>query len=175
MVRLDRDPRLDHNLNHVPKTWTGVMVTGGDALAVPRSPGMRTISGIVVTLLRCGLPMGPVYLLETRGRRTGAVRVVPVVVLRYHGNRWLVSPFGEVGWVHNIRATATARLRRGRRREAIRVVEVDDERRPLVAMHMRRISRLVPFVRAAYHATPGDGVAAFEAEAHRHPVFLIDQ
>jgi deazaflavin-dependent oxidoreductase (nitroreductase family) len=119
--------------------------------------------------------MGPVCLLETRGRRTGAVRVVPVVVLRYDGNRWLVSPFGEVGWVHNIRATATAWLRRGRRREAIRLVEVDDERRPLVARQMRRTSRLVPFVRAAYHATPRDGVAAFEAEAHRHPVFLIDQ
>jgi deazaflavin-dependent oxidoreductase (nitroreductase family) len=124
-------------------------------------------------LLRWGVVRGPTYLLETRGRKTGTPRAVPVVVFPYSGQRWLVSIFGETGWVANIRAGGVAVVRRGRRRETIRVVEISDERRAVVGMHLRRKLRTNPFVRAAWEAAPKDGVSAFEAEAHRHPVFLI--
>ena len=42
-------------------------------------------------------------------------------------------------------------------------------------MQLRRtlLARINPFVRAAFEATPRDGLEAFQAEEHRHPVFLL--
>lgn len=153
------------------------LVTSGPRVRSPRRQlptAMLRFSRIPFTLLHWGVALGPLYLLETHGRRTGASRTVPVVVFRHNGRRWLVSVFGETGWVANVRAAGTARLRRGRRIERIRVTEVTDQRRTVVSMHLRRSFGIIPFVRAAFAATPGDGVAAFEAEAHLHPVFLIE-
>lgn len=138
----------------------------------PPPPVLR-VSAVLGRLLRWGVPLGPLYLLETTGHKTGKTRTIPVAVPRYEGHRWLVSPFGETGWVLNVRANGEARLRRGRRLETIQVTEVDDERRPLIAMRLRRGFRIIPFTRQAFDAHPRDGLAAFEAEAHRHPVFLI--
>jgi deazaflavin-dependent oxidoreductase (nitroreductase family) len=134
---------------------------------------MLRVTRFLVPLLAAGAPLGPLWLLETRGRNTGVVRVVPVAVARSGGSRWLVSVFGETGWVRNVRASGEARLRRGRRAEAIRVTEVTDERRAVVAMQLRRSFWMIPFVRAAFTATPRDGLQAFEAEAGRHPVFAV--
>jgi deazaflavin-dependent oxidoreductase (nitroreductase family) len=137
---------------------------------------MLLFSRIPTALLRAGFPMGRLYLLDTPGRRTGALRTVPMTVFRYDGRRWLVAIFGETGWVANIRAAGTARIRRGRRVETIRCTEVTDGRRAEVAMQLRRTfsARINPFVRAAFEATPRGGIEAFQAEQHRHPVFLID-
>jgi deazaflavin-dependent oxidoreductase (nitroreductase family) len=137
---------------------------------------MLLFSRIPTALLGAGFPLGSLYLLDTRGRRTGALRTVPARIFRHDGRRWLVSIFGETGWVANIRAAGTARLRRGRRVETIRCTEVTDGRRAEVAMQLRRTfsARINPFVRAAFEATPRDGLEAFQAEEHRHPVFLVD-
>ena len=138
---------------------------------------MLWLSRIPAALLRAGFPLGPLYLLDTPGRRTGVLRTVPMAIFRYDGRRWLVSVFGETGWVANIRASGTARLRRGPRVETIRCTEVTDGRRAEVAMQLRRTlsARINPFVRAAFEATPRDGLEAFQAEEHRHPVFLVDK
>lgn len=138
---------------------------------------MLWLSRIPTALLRAGFPLGPLYLLDTPGRRTGVLRTVPMAIFRYDGRRWLVSVFGETGWVANIRASGTARLRRGPRVETIRCTEVTDGRRAEVAMQLRRTlsARINPFVRAAFEATPRDGLEAFQAEEHRHPVFLVDK
>jgi deazaflavin-dependent oxidoreductase (nitroreductase family) len=134
---------------------------------------MLRFSRLPAALLRAGVPLGPLYLLETKGWRSGLWRTVPVVVLQDGGHRWLVSVFGETGWVANVRVTGGGRLRRGRRAETIQVTEVTDPRRAEVAMHLRRAFRIVPFVRRAFKATPRDGIEAFQAEAHHHPTFLV--
>lgn len=137
---------------------------------------MLRFSHVPIRLLRWGVPFGPAYLLETRGRRTGRLRQVPVAVYRYGGRRWIVSIFGESDWAANIRAAGAGALRRGRRIESVTITEITDERRAVVAMHLRRsYFRVNPFVRNAFTATPRDGLAAFQAEAHRHPVFLIHE
>src|ERR1700722_16626272 len=120
---------------------------------------MLVFSRIPIALLRAGFPLGRLYLLDTPGRRTGALRTVPIVIFRHDGRRWLVSIFGETGWVESIRCT-----------------EVTDGRRAEVAMQLRRpfSARINPFVRGAFEATPRDGLEAFQAEEHRHPVFLVD-
>jgi deazaflavin-dependent oxidoreductase (nitroreductase family) len=124
-------------------------------------------------LLRRGVPMGPLALLRTRGRRTGLRRTVPVAQLRYDRRDWIVSPFGATAWVHNVRADGRAELGRGRTFRAVTLIEVDDERNAAILAHYRRNFGIVPFVRQAFTAAPRDGTAAFRREAGLHPVFLV--
>jgi len=117
--------------------------------------------------------MGPLRLLRTRGRITGRSSATPVALTRFDGEDWLVSPFGDADWVRNYRANAVAELIGGRVSRPISLVEVEDERRPAVLRRFRSSFRLVPFVRNAFTARPSDGIEAFEAEAHLHPVFVV--
>src|ERR1700746_1806798 len=117
---------------------------------------MLLFSRIPTALLRAGFPVGRLYLLDTPGRRTGALRTVPMRIFRHDGRRWLCSLFGETGWVANIRAAGTACIRRGRRVETIRCTEVTDGRRAAVAMTLGRTfsARINPFWRGAFKAPP---------------------
>jgi deazaflavin-dependent oxidoreductase (nitroreductase family) len=125
-------------------------------------------------LLTWGVSMGPLVLLQSRGRRSGLGRTTPVAVLRLDGEEWLVSPFGDTQWVHNVRADARARLGRGRRMRPVLLTEVDDARKPAILLAYRRRFGVVPFVRNAFAAAPGDGIEAFERECARHPAFRIE-
>jgi deazaflavin-dependent oxidoreductase (nitroreductase family) len=134
--------------------------------------GVATATRVVRALLDRGVPLGPLWLVRTQGRSSGRPAATPVAVVHHDGREWLVSPFGEVGWVLNYRANGVVSLVRGRASRPIELVEVHDERRGAVLRRFRSSFRLVPFVRQAFTARPGDGVAAFAAEADRHPVFL---
>src|SRR5205823_9735351 len=74
---------------------------------------------IVTTLLRIGAPMGSMWLLTVTGRKSGVPRTTPVYVVERDGARWLISPYGEVNWVRNLRTAGQATLTRGRRHEPI--------------------------------------------------------
>jgi deazaflavin-dependent oxidoreductase (nitroreductase family) len=133
----------------------------------------RATNVVISALLRWGVPapQRTSYLLLTRGRRTGQERVVPVNLVELAGQRWLVSPYGEVGWVHNLRATRALRLRRGRRFEALVAHEVDAERAgPVLRHYVRQVSITAPF----FDAAPDAPVEEFVAEAARHPVFRLE-
>lgn len=130
--------------------------------SVELPPKLARMSRGPLRLLGWGVPMGPLVLLRTRGRRTGLPRTAPVALLKFEGRQWLVSPFGDTHWVRNVRADGRARLGRGRRLRPVRLTEVDDDRAPRVLRAYRRKFRIVPFVRDA-----------FEAREH-HPVFLVD-
>lgn len=136
---------------------------------------MRATGRVVHRLLSAGLPMGPLYLLQTRGRRTQARREVPIAVLRTGDQQWLVSPFGAVAWVHNVRANGEAHLRRGRRRHRLHLVEVTDDGVPGVLRAYRRRFRAVPFVRAAFRTPPGGASDMVIGEAGGKPVFRIEE
>src|SRR5438132_8329014 len=70
----------------------------------------KAFNAFVSVLLRLGIPMGTTYLLTTMGHRSGRAHTTPVALVVDDGRRWLVSPYGEVGWVHNVGATGRARL-----------------------------------------------------------------
>ncbi|MGP4030299.1 nitroreductase family deazaflavin-dependent oxidoreductase [Actinomadura sp. 3N407] len=125
-------------------------------------------------LLTWGLPMGPVVLLRTRGRRSGLPRTVPVALYHRDGRQWLVAPFGDTHWVHNVRAHSAAELGRGRRFRRVRLREIDDNTKPEILRAYRRRFGLVPFVRDAFDATGHDDPSVFQQEADRHPIFLIE-
>ena len=132
-----------------------------------------SVSRIPLAFLRLGVPMGPLRLLRTRGRITGRPSATPVALTRFDGEDWLVSPFGDTDWVRNYRANAVAELIRGRVSRPVLLVEVNDVRRPAVLRRYRSSFRLVPFVRNAFTAHPSDGIEAFAAEGHLHPVFVL--
>ena len=144
-------------------------------MPVALPPRLARMSRGPQRLLTWGVPMGPLVLLRSRGRRSGQERVAPVALLRLDGEEWLVSPFGDTAWVHNVRADAHAGLGRGRRTRPVRLIEIDDARKPAILLAYRRRFRVVPFVRTAFTAAPADGIDAFSREAGRHPVFLVER
>ncbi|SNS10679.1 nitroreductase family deazaflavin-dependent oxidoreductase [Actinomadura mexicana] len=133
-------------------------------------PRLARMNRVPFRLLTWGLPMGPLVLLRTRGRRSGLSRTAPVALLELDGRQWLVSPFGETHWVRNARSDGRAELGRGRRFRQVRLTEIDDDRRHRIVSAYRRKYRVVPFVRAAFDTGPN---ATAPPDSDR-PVFLVE-
>lgn len=126
---------------------------------------------IVSVLLRLGVTPGRMALLTVPGRKTGLPRSTPVAVGERDGRRWLIAAFGEVNWVRNLRAAGGGTIRRGRRTEAIAVVELPPkEAAPILK---EALTSGPSFIRPYFDATPESPLSDFEREAARHPVFLI--
>lgn len=135
-----------------------------------RGLARRAGDGLVRMLLRLGLGPARTYLLTVKGRRSGAPRSTPVTLVEEGGRRWLVSPYGEVAWVRNLRAAGRATLSRCGHTVEIAVREVGaDEAAPVLKMYVTR----VPITRPYFDVRPDSDLAAFRAEAPRHPVFAI--
>ncbi len=69
---------------------------------------------MMTAMIRVGVGAKSSYLLTTTGRKSGQPRMTPVIPVEAGVQRWLVSPYGAGGWVHNVRATPEVSLRRGR-------------------------------------------------------------
>ncbi|HEX9864816.1 MAG TPA: nitroreductase family deazaflavin-dependent oxidoreductase [Acidimicrobiia bacterium] len=137
------------------------------------TPALLRTGRFVARLLRLGLPMGPLRILETTGRISRQPRTTPVVLTRHQDEDWLVSPFGDTDWVRNVRTQPNVHLIRLRRRQAVHLTEVDPDTAAPVLQTFFHGFRLVPFVPPAFTAVAGSDLAAFLAEAHRHPVFHV--
>lgn len=112
-------------------------------------------------MLRAGIGSKSAYLLTTTGRKSGQQRTTPVILVETGGERWLVSPYGTVGWVHNVRATPEVSLRRGKRSEQLRAEEVDSQTAgPVLQRYVRNARVTAPF----FDAKSGDPVEKFVAE-----------
>lgn len=117
---------------------------------------------------------GPSFmrLLTVHGRTTGTPRTTPVVPVRDGDRVWVVSPFGEVAWVRNARATGRIELHRGDERTTYTVREVDDhEAVPVLRRYLSMPSRF--FVRRHVDVNAKSTDDAIAAEADRHPVFEL--
>jgi hypothetical protein len=94
-----------------------------------------------------------------------------VTLVEENGERWLVAPYGEVGWVQNARAARQITLRRGRRSETVTIVELaPEDAAPVLKKYITRISIVRPF----FDVRPESDLRDFVAEAPRHPVFRIE-
>ncbi len=93
-----------------------------------------------------------------------------MILVEDDGERWLVSPYGMVAWVHNVRAQPEVSLRHGRREEMLHAEEVDPVTAgPVLQRYVRSARVTAPFFDAK-----GDGpVEKFIEEAPRHPVFKL--
>ena len=119
------------------------------------------------------LGVAPDYLvtLEVRGRRSGRVIALPLVMVVDVGERYLVSMLGQnANWVRNVRAAGgDATLRHGRREE-VRLEElVVDRRAPVLKAYLNRAPNA-----GAHLPVPKDApLAEFERVAPRFPVFRV--
>jgi deazaflavin-dependent oxidoreductase (nitroreductase family) len=121
-------------------------------------------------LVKLGVGPRYTYLLTTTGRKSGKPRTTPVNIIDLDGQRWLVSSYGKVGWVYNVRAVPGVTLRRGRKRASFRADEVDSTRAgPVLKVYVRRVPITAPY----FDAKRDDPVEDFVAEADRHPVFRL--
>jgi deazaflavin-dependent oxidoreductase (nitroreductase family) len=128
------------------------------------------MNALVRALLRAGLGPPRTYLLTAPGRHTGQPRSTPVTLVERGGQRWLVAPYGAVGWVRNARAAGRVTLARGGRSETAVLAEIGPEESAPV---LRQYVREVPITRPFFDAGPDAPLEAFAAEAPRHPVFRI--
>ncbi len=118
------------------------------------------------------LDLGRGVVLEVRGRSSGRTAEVPLVVLRDGGERYLVSMLGDrANWVLNVRADeGRAVLRDGRRREAVRLVEVPLGERPALT---KRYLEVAPGARPHISVDRRAPLADFAAIAADYPVFRV--
>ena len=129
----------------------------------------RLVNVVIRRLALLGLAGRHTYLLTVPGRSTGRLYSTPVILVE-NGERWLVAPYGDVGWVRNARAAGEVTLRRGRQTETLKIEEIS----PAVAAPvLREYVRRVPVTRPFFAAAVKSPLEAFEAEASRHPVFRI--
>jgi deazaflavin-dependent oxidoreductase (nitroreductase family) len=122
--------------------------------------------------------MGPNALITIRGRKSGEPRTTPVALIEIEGRRWVSSPYGEVHWVRNLRASGEATITIGRKHVPVRAVELSKEER--VAFFRDRMG---PYVRriplGLGRFMMGTVLGAGEilddpvGAAERHPVFEL--
>lgn len=120
--------------------------------------------------IRLGLAPGRLHLLTVPGRKTGKLYSTPVSLVRHGQERWLVAPYGEVGWVRNARAAGAVSLSRGGRTERVSIVELPPEQSaPLLKEYVAQ----EPITQPYFDAPPDAALEEFVKEAARHPVFKI--
>jgi len=111
-------------------------------------------------------------LLTVRGRVTGEPHSTPVVPVMRDGEVWVVSPYGEVGWVRNVRHAGQLELRRGQERTLYSARELDArEATPVLRAYLTMPTHWV--VRRHFDVTKRSSDDEIAAEASQHPVFAL--
>jgi deazaflavin-dependent oxidoreductase (nitroreductase family) len=88
----------------------------------------KLLNPMVRAAARLGLPLPVVVILETRGRRSGAPRRVPVGKALEGDTLWVVAEHGrKASYVRNIEADPRVRVRVGRRWRAGTARVLDDD------------------------------------------------
>ena len=127
----------------------------------------RAVSWVLAQAAHLGI--GNFVVLTTTGRKSGDPRRVTIAPIRDEDGEYLVSPYGESGWVLNARVQPTAIIERGRSSESVQLVEVTGEKPQLVKRYHDREA----FARR-FMDVPGRGdLDDFEAVAERFPVFEV--
>lgn len=133
----------------------------------------RAMNAVMARQHASGLAPRSWVTLEVRGRRSGRVVTVPVVVTEVDGARYLVSMLGEAAnWVRNARAAGGEATLRRRGREPVRLVEVDvADRAPI----LRRYLQVAPGARPHLPVPRTAPLADFAAIAPDYPVFRVER
>jgi len=116
--------------------------------------------------------MGKTQLMTTTGRKSGESREVPVSPLELDGVEYVVSPYGEVSWVHNVRVNSSVTLRHGSKERQVRLEEITGPNAAsAAAAYYQRESYARPYMDVPENPTEDD----FTAKAALFPVFKVDQ
>src|SRR5712691_6497457 len=89
---------------------------------------VRINNAMTSSLLRLGVNIGSFSLLTVRGRKSGKPIETPIAIFVQDQKRYLITPYGVVNWVRNLReAGGEAILTRNRRTERIHAIELEPE------------------------------------------------
>ena len=135
--------------------------------------GDRIANAVIGSLLRVGVGPGFLRLLTVTGRTTGQPRTTPVAPVQTDRGRWLVAPYGEVGWVRNARAAGRVTLRRGRTSETLAATEVSPGEAVPVLREYLALKPVRTRVQPYFDVTPESSDEEFAADAAHHPVFEL--
>ena len=135
-----------------------------------------TLLGRWINRLNCwwsglGLPPKIQAALEVRGRTSGRIRTLPVVIAIVEGERYLVSMLGaQSDWVKNVEAAdGRAIIRQGAKHPVRLELVPSDQRAPILKEYVR----IALSGRCHFPLPPGAPLAEFEAIAPRYPVYRI--
>lgn len=135
---------------------------------------VRSSNAITSFLLRLGVNMGNMALLTVRGRKSGKPITTPIAIVVHEGKRYLLSPFGVVNWVRNLRAAGgEITITRSRRTEKIHAIELPPEAAALIFREAVRAGGGGAFVRQYQNVTADSSLEEFEREVLTRPVFLL--
>jgi deazaflavin-dependent oxidoreductase (nitroreductase family) len=122
-----------------------------------------------------GMGLAPTrsIVIETRGRRSGQTRSVPVNIVEFEGQRYLVSPRGESEWVRNVRAADGQAVLRHGKRTPVRLEELPaGERATIIQKYLRENAMST---KQHFGVDPKAEISEFERIAPLHPVFRITE
>jgi deazaflavin-dependent oxidoreductase (nitroreductase family) len=139
--------------------------------ATYRSTWIRRLGNrLIGPAARLGLAGKRTHVLTVTGRKTGRRYSTPVMLVLEGGERWLVAPYGERGWVKNARAAGEVELTRARKTTRHRIEEVGpEEAAPILRLYLHQ----TPIVKPYFDADRDAPHEAFVAEAATHPVFRL--
>lgn len=135
------------------------------------------LNPIIRRLVGAGMPFGPNVVMTVVGRSSGIPRSFPVAIVEHEGHQYVQSPFGEVNWVQNLRASGEATISKGRSRQTFDAVELapDDAGRILyAAVSPYQRSRIgAVLVKQLFHLERDATIGEFIAESRKHPTFEL--
>ncbi|MCZ2109477.1 MAG: nitroreductase/quinone reductase family protein [Dehalococcoidia bacterium] len=131
----------------------------------------RAVNRTQVWWSGAGMPPRFQAVLEVRGRKSGAIRSLPIGIATVAGERYLVSMLGaNAEWVRNVAAAnGEAVIRQGKRRRVLLVPVPAGERAPV----LREYVRIAASGRKHFPVARGAPLGEFEAIAAGYPVFRI--
>ena len=136
---------------------------------------LRLGNRITSLLLGLGLPVGPMAMLNVKGRSSRIVRSTPVALTK-DGEGWLlVAAYGRVDWAKNLEAAGEATLTRRRREVAVDSELIDSkEAAPILRRIVAAAGPITMRVIGPYFdASPDEPPEAWEAESVNHPLFRL--
>jgi deazaflavin-dependent oxidoreductase (nitroreductase family) len=134
---------------------------------------LKYVNKAMIGVQHLGISFGPVVL-TVPGRKSGKPRSTPVTPMTVDGKEYIVGGLPGSDWSANVRAAGEGTLRRGRRTDRARLVEMSvDEARPLLREFPIKVPTGVGFIKGAGLVT-GPNPDEFEALAGKCPVFRLD-
>lgn len=135
------------------------------------SLGERLLKRAVGALVRLGIGLPHMRVLEVRGRKSGTIYSLPVDLLVEEGKQYLVAPRGYTQWVRNAEVKGEVTLRRGSQAKQYRLRALSDAQKPpILKAYLDRFRREV---QRFFPVPAGSSSEAFIPIVQRYPAFEL--
>jgi len=135
------------------------------------SAGERVFNRIFGFVVGLGLGFSHNYLLQVRGRKSGKIYSTPIDLLELGGKRFLVAPRGRTQWVRNAEAAGEVTLKKGSKRQQLRLRALSDQEKPeILKAYLDQFKREVQ----RYFPVPAESpVETFRELVQSYPAFEL--